>query len=76
MKHAYFPVSTRGAEHCKTSIPGSNPGGASVLCNNLQVRPGAGAPDCNPNCNHRGVAGRTGSKILAESVFSWCAPLR
>jgi len=24
----------------------------------LQVEPGAGAPDCNPNCNHGGVTGR------------------
>ena len=31
---------------CKTSIPGSNPGGASILCNNLQAQSGAGAPDC------------------------------
>jgi hypothetical protein len=40
------PVGRKWSDFCKTSIPGSNPGVASILCNNLQARPGAGAPDC------------------------------
>ena len=30
------------SDFCKTSIPGSNPGGASILCNNLQAQLGTG----------------------------------
>ena len=33
------------SDFCKTSIPGSNPGGASILFNNSQVGLGAWPPD-------------------------------
>ena len=36
------PAPSGKAEVCKTSIPGSNPGGASILFNNLRAGTDAG----------------------------------
>ena len=57
-KHARFPLFSAGAEHCKTSIPGSNSGASPIFVTDLKELPVVRALD--PEWCHWAELNRTG----------------